>query len=338
MNEPDDGLDALLFEPFRRLLADRCPPEVVRAAEAGGSAAGLWDALDQAGFADALRAEQDGGAGLSLAQAAPMIEACGSCALPVPLAFTMAVRAALGGGGVVGPITIAPMPVVQDGGRSSCTGVPFAATAAWIVASCGGEWALWPAAEGVVAPDGIPGSLCAGVVWAQPPSGRVALPAWDWVAVAAVVNALTMAGGMRRVLEMSIAHANERTQFGRPIGKFQAIQQQVSVLAERTFAAQMAARVGCPRAGVVPSRAGAAAAKAYVNEAAVEAAAIAHAVHGAIGITAAHDLNLFTRRLHADRRAYGTETFWYRELGREWLSGGASALDFVRRHLSPTEA
>ena len=41
----------------------------------------------------------------------------------------------------------------------------------------------------------------------------------------------------------------------------------------------------------------------------------AHAVIGAIGISAEHDLQLYTRRLHAMRLAHGSESHWQRVLG-----------------------
>jgi alkylation response protein AidB-like acyl-CoA dehydrogenase len=60
-------------------------------------------------------------------------------------------------------------------------------------------------------------------------------------------------------------------------------------------------------------------AKARTSEAAVAAAAIAHAVHGAIGVTEEHDLQLYTRRLWAWRLDFGTEAYWAGVIGRRVL-------------------
>src|SRR3546814_7183590 len=63
-----------LLAPFERLLESACTPAVVRAIEAGGDAATLWDAIEASGFLDALVPEAQGGAGLALADMAPILK------------------------------------------------------------------------------------------------------------------------------------------------------------------------------------------------------------------------------------------------------------------------
>lgn len=333
--------DDIFTESFERLLAGVCPPATVRGIEAGAASGPLWSALAESGFADLLVSEEGGGAGLSLHAAAPLIEACGRHALPVPLAYTLLVRAALERAGaqpVDGPVTIADTPAhtVHEGIR--CARVPFGIVSGWVVVSYDGAYALWPTQAARIEPDGIHGSLDASLVWPAVPAAAVRLDHTDWRAAGAALTALMMAGAMERLLEMTIAYANDRKQFGKPIGKFQALQQQISLFAERTFATRMASRIACPAAQVPLDRHAVAVAKSYASAAAIDAAAIAHAVHGAIGITTEHDLNLYTRRLHAWRRSFGAETAWHAELGRAWLQDTRSALDFTRAHLSPSLA
>jgi alkylation response protein AidB-like acyl-CoA dehydrogenase len=359
-------MEDLFSAPFERLLADACTPATVRAIESGASAAALWETLSASGFADLLVAEAAGGAGLSLHAAGPLFDLCGRHALPVPLSLTMVVRAALaaqpdgatalealgGGSATIAPATAgnpaaATAPGTDTmggtaGGSSSATirraNVPYGMLADWVVIEHAGRTALWPASEARIEPDGIHASLDASLAWTGVPAGALPLPGADWQALAACVLACEMAGAMGWVLDATLAYANERTQFGRPIGKFQALQQQISAFAERVFATRMAARIGCPANGWRTNRNAAAAAKGYASEAAVLAAGVAHAVHGAIGITAEYDLQLYTRRLAAWRRAYGAESYWYTELGAAWLDGEATALDFVRAELAPALA
>jgi acyl-CoA dehydrogenase len=139
---------------------------------------------------------------------------------------------------------------------------------------------------------------------------------------------------------MTLDYANQREQYGRSIGKFQAIQHQLAVLAENVAAARMAAALGCSGAGhqgspwPLPLRA--ALAKSRTSEAAALATHIAHAVHGAIGVTSEFDLQLHTRRLHEWRAAFGAETHWNRVLGRSLLAQTSlSTLDFMRSALMP---
>lgn len=128
---------------------------------------------------------------------------------------------------------------------------------------------------------------------------------------------------------MTAAYANERHQFGKPIGRQQALQQQMAVMAEDMVACRLAAQLGC--ADAFPPLAGAAAiAKSVTGAAAPRIAATAHAVHGAIGISEEYDLQLFTRRLHEWRLADGSEGWWNRLLGAARLDDVRGSVDHVR--------
>jgi acyl-CoA dehydrogenase len=137
---------------------------------------------------------------------------------------------------------------------------------------------------------------------------------------------------MEKAVEMSIAYANERVQFGKPIGKQQAVQQQLSVMCELLYAARMGAEIGLSAHGLTINSADVATAKSRASEAAVTIANLSHAIHGAIGVTAEYNLQLYTRRLHEWRQAYGSETYWNRLLGEAMLESGQTALEFVLDH------
>jgi acyl-CoA dehydrogenase len=133
------------------------------------------------------------------------------------------------------------------------------------------------------------------------------------------------------VFQRTLQFANERQQFGRPIGKFQAIQHQLSVISEHAFAARMAAQIGYHSASATPHRLRVAVAKARTSEAALEVAALSHSIHGAIGFTEEFDLQLFTRRLHLWRQAGGSESYWHDVLGTEAVDPrDGLALDLIR--------
>jgi len=139
-----------------------------------------------------------------------------------------------------------------------------------------------------------------------------------------------IAGIAGKALDITIAYANERMQFGKPIGKQQAVQQQLAVMAEQAVLARMAGRLGCA-AGLPPGQDAAAAAKQVASAAVPVIAGIAHAVHGAIGISEEYKLQLYTRRLHEWRLADGTEGYWAGLLGTSRLaSPAATSIDFVR--------
>lgn len=147
----------------------------------------------------------------------------------------------------------------------------------------------------------------------------------------AALVAARMAGAVERLLEFTIEHATTRQQFGRPLAAFQAVQQQLAQLAEEVAAARLAACIGLAGPGFTPARS--AAAKIRCNEAAGLAAAIAHQLHGAIGATVEHDLQLFTRALWRWQTEAGTTACWAERLGRDRLAKGGASVPYIQIHL-----
>src|SRR5690606_26658950 len=121
----------------------------------------------------------------------------------------------------------------------------------------------------------------------------------------------------------------------KPIGKFQAIQQDLSVMAEHTYAFRMVSQMACETADVTPAPLLAASAALRTASSACLISATAHAVHGAIGVTAEFDLQLYTRRLQQWRTDAGSEGYWAGVLGNAALQSDANALDFIRAELFP---
>ncbi len=144
----------------------------------------------------------------------------------------------------------------------------------------------------------------------------------------ALLRAAQMAGAMEAALDLSTRYAHDRVQFGRPIGRFQAVQQQLALCAEEAAAALVAAESAARAVAEAGPSAefAAAAAKIRAGIAAGRTAEIAHQVHGAIGFTHEHSLHRLTRRLWSWRDEFGDESFWSRELGSRLLAAGAEAL------------
>jgi alkylation response protein AidB-like acyl-CoA dehydrogenase len=330
-------LNHLLADALERFLSQKCAPQRVREIEAhpaGASARELWREINDSGYADALIPEAQGGAGLGDDEVALIAKACGRHAMPLPMALTIAVRAAAGQVLPAGPLTIAATPARLGAGPIVSAGVPYGLVADWVV--------LWTATTAWLLPANAASRIrCAGhrgvtadLRWAQLPNEALALSPRDgvatpWRAAAAALLAMQMAGAMQRMTEMSIAHANGRSQFGKPIGKRQAIQQQISVMAEQATAAHTAALIGLAGAGTQVDPLRAAVAKARAGEAALVVAAVSHAVHGAIGVTDEFDLQLYTRRLQEWRGQFGGETYWQERIGEALLEDRGSPLEFV---------
>ena len=130
-----------------------------------------------------------------------------------------------------------------------------------------------------------------------------------------------MLGGADAVLEMTVEYAKQRTQFGRPVGSFQAIQHHCANMATdvegcRQISYQAAWRVS---EGLTADRE-VAMAKAWVSAAYQRVCATAHQCHGAIGFTKEHNLQLFTRRAKMQELNYGDVNF-HKELALQHIDG-----------------
>lgn len=132
---------------------------------------------------------------------------------------------------------------------------------------------------------------------------------------AALGRAVQIAGALDRVLELTVAWTAERKQFGRSLDSFQAVQQQLALLAGEVASVAVAVDAAVTEIDD-ESWMAALAARVRAAAAAGVAATIAHQLHGAIGFTEEHPLPLFTRRLWAWRDEFGSQREWSVELGR----------------------
>jgi alkylation response protein AidB-like acyl-CoA dehydrogenase len=131
---------------------------------------------------------------------------------------------------------------------------------------------------------------------------------------AAVALAAEQVGGAQRCLDLSVAYAKQRVQFGRPIGSFQAIQHACADMMVAVETARSAAyQAGCAAAEDAPDLdTSAATAKAWASEAYFRCAADALQIHGGVGFTWEYDVHLHLKRARAGLALLG-EPAWHRE-------------------------
>ncbi|MGA2670612.1 MAG: acyl-CoA dehydrogenase family protein [Dehalococcoidia bacterium] len=131
---------------------------------------------------------------------------------------------------------------------------------------------------------------------------------------AAVGKCCEMVGNIQRVLEMTVDYAKERKQFDRPIGSFQVIQHYCADMATDVDSARFSTyQAAWMLSEGLPCTKEVAIAKAWIGEASQRVFALAHQIHGAIGVTIEHDLHYYTRRAKAAELAFGDADF-YREV------------------------
>ena len=121
---------------------------------------------------------------------------------------------------------------------------------------------------------------------------------------------IEMLGGAAAVVDMTVEYVKGRTQFGRPIGSFQAVQHHCANMAtdvegSRVLTYQAAWKVS----EGVPAQREVSVAKAWVSAAYQRVCSMAHQTHGAIGFTKEHDLQLYTRRAKIQELNYGDVNF-----------------------------
>jgi len=347
MTEPDSTGD-LLRETASRVFQESCGTDVSRSADGGAWPTVAWAALAEAGLHRALLPEDAGGYGVAVTDALSLLRVAAEHAVPLPLAETMAAHWLLAAAGLAvpdGPLTVAPvktgealaLALTREGAgvrvRGTVSRIPWGrdAVAVAVLAMLGDEtWvALVPRAAWTCEPEQN---------IAREPRDRLTI---DGVAVAAApsshdistlralgaaMRTQQIAGALTRLTAMTVQYAQDRTQFGRPIGKFQAVQQNLAVLAGQAAAAVAAADIAAEAVAngvkVLPI----AAAKARAGEASGIGAGIAHQVHGAIGFTFEHGLQFLTRRLWSWRDEFGNEAEWNRLVGRHMATAGANRL------------
>ena len=329
--------DTILYDSAMRLFGDHVTPKLLTAAEAGDWPAALWGEGESAGYLDVLA---EGPAGM--VEAVTILRAAGHHPAPIPLAETILARwlcVACGLDAPAGPLTVAP---VEPGDRILLVGdtltgragfVPWGREAAALVLLAEGRVFVAPRGEAGFEADtnlaGEPRDHLQGVALdATSVPLPNDIPAELPFRLGALMRAAQMAGAMEAALELSVRYANDRVQFGRPIGKFQAIQQQLAVLAEEAAAALVAVEsAAITVAAERPSAAiGVPAAKIRAGEAAGKVAEIAHQVHGAIGFTEEHSLHWLTRRLWSWRDEFGHEAYWALALARHIAAADPDAL------------
>ena len=254
--------DSIVAETARRIFSDLCDPQAVNRAADDGWMAPAWSALEEAGLPLAWVPEALGGGGADFADGFAVLREAGRSAVPLPLAETLLAGRMLAQAGIAsprGPMACGParegnsIVLGRDGSLSGrLRAVPFAKGAEHLAVLAereggGAVVALMAACDARIddgtslAGDPLNAVRLDGV---RPVAVADAPPGLDTGALllmGATARAMQMAGALEAILDLAVAYANERVAFGRPIGKFQAVQQSLARLAGEVAAAIAAA-------------------------------------------------------------------------------------------------
>jgi alkylation response protein AidB-like acyl-CoA dehydrogenase len=297
-----------LQEAVRKLCEGRFPMERVRAlADVGGVDRDLWRELADTGVFSLRLDEEDGGAGLGMAESALVFEELGRALVPGPLVWTHLaaglVPGAAEGDRVVGGLFRRVEPFVVEHLDSIDVLVAVDDDGLWEVDRA--RLSARPAAHPLdpLTPVHVAGGLLRG--------DRRGVPgaAVRWREEGAVLTAAFLLGIAGAVTERSVAYAKERQQFDRPIGSFQAVKHILAdmfVRAEVARSAVYAAAVTLDQPSLGPPARAVSGAKLLAGEAATLNAKAATQVHGGMGFTWEVDIHLFLKRAWVLDAAFGS--------------------------------
>ncbi|MEX1036413.1 MAG: acyl-CoA dehydrogenase family protein [Sneathiella sp.] len=327
----------IMADTAEKLFTEHVTRNLKETAEATDFPENLWNAVEENGLLHILVPENLGGVGAEFADAEVIARGMGRHAVPMPVVESILANWILAGAGLdipTGMTVLAPvradesLSLMDETVSGTATRVPWGRTAAQVVVvTAEGGVALIAAGSYEVSENqNIAGEPRDTLVFDKAaPAATGILPTGFTVqsihALGAMMRSAQMAGAMEWILEASVQYANDRVQFGRAIGKFQAIQQSMAELAGHA-AASGAAATGAFQAADLAVQSGhdstfeIAAAKTRISEAAGIVASISHQIHGAIGFTYEHDLHFRTRRLWSWRDEFGSDSYW-----ADWIGG-----------------
>lgn len=147
--------------------------------------------------------------------------------------------------------------------------------------------------------------------------------ALNWMALARAGQCL---GALDKVLDLSLAHVKNRIQFGKPLSRIQAVQQQMAEMASEVAAAVTITNAAAKALAADRGELLLCASRIRVADAIDRCVDVAHQVHGAIGFSREYELNRFTRRLLAWRDEYGSSYEWRKRMGKAFAGTKADGL------------
>src|SRR5690242_1641416 len=352
----------ILKDTARKFFAGESPIAAVRKAMETDTAhdAALWTKLAEQGFTGIITPEEYGGMGLGKVELALLLEEAGYALLPGPFFSTVALAGsvidACGSseqkqkylGRIAAGQARATLALVEaagswdpDGLTISAAGGKLNGTKLFVTDAAVADFIVVVAADDVFivearAPglhiEPMKGMDLARKIYAvefkNTPAEKLGGPS----GLAAALNVATaalcaeMTGGMQRALELTVAYAKTRKQFGKPIGIFQAVQH---LCADMYLEAESSRSATYYAAWALEEHTADAAtsvsvAKMYASDAARNVGNRGIQVHGGMGFTWENDIHLYYRRAKASETMLGDATFHRERIARQIIDQASS--------------
>lgn len=352
----------ILKDTARKFFAGESPIAAVRKAMETETAydAALWTKLAEQGFTGIITPEEYGGMGLGKVELVLLLEEAGYALLPGPFFSTVALagsvidacgtpeqkkkyleRIAAGQARATVALVEAAGSWDADTLNISAAGGKLNGTKLFVTDAAVADFIVVVARDGVFmveakAPglniEPMKGMDLARKIYAVEFKNTLAERLGDSSGLAGALNVATtalcaeMTGGMQRTLELTVAYAKTRKQFGKPIGIFQAVQHlcadmylETESTRSATYYAAWALEENVPDAAAAVS-----VAKMYASDSSRNVGNRGIQVHGGMGFTWENDIHLYYRRAKASETMLGDAAFHRERIARLVIDGAAA--------------
>jgi alkylation response protein AidB-like acyl-CoA dehydrogenase len=352
----------ILKDTARKFFAGESPIAAVRKAMETETAhdAALWTKLAEQGFTGIITPEEYGGMGLGKVELVLLMEEAGYALLPGPFFSTVALagavidacatpeqkkkylqRIAAGQARATLALVEAAGSWDPDGLKISAAGGKLNGTKLFVTDAAVADFIVVVARDGVFVVEAkapglhiepMKGMDLARKIYAVEFKNTPAEKLGDSSGLAGALNVATaalcaeMTGGMQRTLELTVAYAKTRKQFGKPIGIFQAVQHlcadmylETESSRSATYYAAWALEENIPDAAAAVS-----VAKIYASDASRNVGNHGIQVHGGMGFTWENDIHLYYRRAKASETMLGDAAFHRERIARLVIDGAAA--------------
>jgi alkylation response protein AidB-like acyl-CoA dehydrogenase len=352
----------ILKDTARKFFAGESPIAAVRKAMETETAhdPALWTKLAEQGFTGIITPEEYGGMGLGKVELILLMEEAGYALLPGPFFSTVALAGAvidacaspeqkknylarIAGGQARSTVALVETAGSWDAGslKIAAAGNKLTGTKLFVTDAAVADFIVVVAGDGVYAVDAkapglritpMKGMDLARKIYSVDFKNTPAELLGDANGLANALDVATaslcaeMVGGMQRALELTVAYAKTRKQFGKPIGIFQAVQHlcadmylETESSRSATYYAAWALEEHTPDAATSVS-----VAKMYASDAARNVGNRGIQVHGGMGFTWENDLHLYYRRAKASETMLGDATFHRERIARLVIDAAAA--------------
>ncbi|HEY5028900.1 MAG TPA: acyl-CoA dehydrogenase family protein [Candidatus Angelobacter sp.] len=353
----------ILKDTARKFFAGESPIATVRKSmetEAAYDSA-LWTKLADQGFTGIIAPEEFGGMGLGKVELILLMEEAGYALLSGPFFSTVALAGSVIDacasteqkkrylGSIAAGQSRSTVALVESAGswdteslKISTTGNKLTGTKLFVTDAAAADFIIVVARDGVFVVDAkatglhiepMKGMDLARKIYSVEFKNTPAEMLGNTSGLAAALNVATaalcaeMTGGMQRALELTVAYAKTRKQFGKPIGIFQAVQHlcadmylETESSRSATYYAAWALEENTPDAAASVS-----VAKMYASDAARNVGNRGIQVHGGMGFTWENDIHLYYRRAKASETMLGDATFHRERIAKLVIDGAATS-------------